>query len=426
MKFYCSACNIEGDKTALIRPSPFQAPMIKSKTCDCIANLLIEQSSTSSGDSSSISDKSNELEKHLKFPKSLHELSVVGTSASTNRAKPEAENFYNRGKQFHAEGDFASAITSLTMAIVVDPFNDLYYTSRAECLENVNLHSAALKDFIASNVLYMYNIRAWRGIVFNTYKLSKMGTAKAMLVKLKKFRDDLTEGTTGSEIEEIEDCIKQCEELIFKSTSQQCATYIGDVDLDLWHFTTDGLHRLKQQELIMVDVPTKEKMLPKGWHSRGWSQLLRLKKIDKNFRKNFVTGDILQWQHNASSTSYCALFFSVENQHQVEIIKHDLYREGYASALPAKAYAFVKLFSNKEKARDFYAKYALTYVSDVVGNAHEWRERYSRGELIAPPRDVAARPRFSFKKINTKGRKLKKSKSVDSENKRRSWLKLSF
>jgi hypothetical protein len=207
-----------------------------------------------------------------------------------------------------------------------------------------------------------------------------------MLVKLKTFRDVLKETTSESELGELEDCIKQCEGLIFNSALQQCATYIGDVDLNIWHFMTDGLHRWEQQELIMVDVPTKEQMLPKGWHSKGWSQLLDLKKIDKNFRKKFATGDILQWQHNASSFSYCALFFSVESLHQIEIIKYDLYREGYTSTLPAKAYVFVKLFSKKEKAHDFYNKYARTYVSDVVGNAHEWRERYNRGEMVAPPR----------------------------------------
>jgi len=415
---------MEEGKTPIISMSPFRVSFLKAKTCECVENLPMETSSSGSGDSNHISDNCHELEKNLIFPKSLHDLSVAGTSASTNRAKLEADNFYNRGKRFHVEGDLASAINSITMAITIDPFNDLYYTSRAECLESASLYSAALKDFIASNILYMYNIRAWRGIIFNTYKLSKLGTAKTMLVKLKKFRDDLKGTSSGSVLGELEDCIKKCEELIFKSALHQCATYIGDVGLDRWHFMTDGLHRWKQQELIMVDVPTKEKMLPKGWHSKGWSQLLRLKEIDKSFRKNFATGDILQWQHNASSTSYCALFFSVENQHQIEIIKHDLYREGYTSTLSAKAYVFVKLFSNKEKAHDFYTKYARTYVSDIVGNAHEWRERYKRGELVAPPRDITRR--FSYKKINKKGRKMKKCKSFNSDNKLRSWLHLTL
>jgi tetratricopeptide (TPR) repeat protein len=130
---------------------------------------------SSSGDSD-ISYNGLEMGKDLIFSKSLHDLSVAGTSASSNRAKVEADNFYNRGRQLHAAGDLASAIDSLTMAITIDPFNDLYYTSRAECLENASLHSAALEDFIHSNILYMYNIRAWRGIIFNTFNLQTIKT----------------------------------------------------------------------------------------------------------------------------------------------------------------------------------------------------------------------------------------------------------
>ena len=187
MKLHSPAFDTRGN-TALAHSGGDDALSCSLKNCACEMKLSMETSAISRNIvvPTPTNGTCTGLEKNLTSPKALQDLSIAGTSASTDRIKPEAEAFYKRGKEFFGEGNIPSAIPLITMAIVIDPFNDLYYTARAECLESVGLYTAALKDFIASNILHGYNLRAWRGIIFNTYRLSRVDTAKAMLAKLKK------------------------------------------------------------------------------------------------------------------------------------------------------------------------------------------------------------------------------------------------
>ena len=310
------------------------------------------------------------------------------TSASTDRVNLEAESLHKKGRKSYDKGNLANAIQAYNKAIKIDPFNDKYYTSRAKCLMLVKLYPIAMKDFGMSNLLAPHNILAWRGLINTTYKLSHIEEAKKVLSSMKKafceFRD------AGVFVKEMEESIDEFQHLLydnFDPSNSPTATCVSDREFPLSFYMTDGLYHKHEQELIMVDVPRNNynTIYPKGWHTDGWYELLELKTQNTRLHGKIFRNDyILSWQSDDESNIYSAVFFTVSDESQVELITRELYPESYKSDLASRSYSFVKLFLSDKEAHAFCCRYSNKYVSDVLKNASRWKECYSRGEKLVP------------------------------------------